>query len=743
MPSPTRRRTLAILLTGTLSAALAAAPAVAQEADRPSTAVAEANAEALESWAADVWRSARSGRAGATLDLLESVPAGAFDAEAGKLAASAERLQANIEEREKMRAERIEEVRTELREAAAEDDLLDGLRAAIEIETLSADTQDIKSDQEVQRLIGLAVDRAGEAEADGDWLEAHALYARLHLLYEQEGTYKDDLRRLAQRRMMLRLYVPERLHDLVNERRIADEEEPLPPFNAVGEDWREKLAGIDDIMVMRAINTAATNHVDRVEIEDILISGLLGVKTLVTTSDLSTEFPGLDRDNARERMIEFLDDRVATLAQGGGRDTFRVLIGTVKDLLDTNDRSVRLPQEAVLHEFADGAMSRLDDFTSIIWPGDLEQFQRTTQGTFKGVGIQIQLNEASEIVVVTPLSGTPAARAGIRAGDLIRKVNDDSTLGMGLLQAVDRITGEEGTKVRLGIEREGEEDMIEYELVRAEIPIHSIKGWERTGADELDWNWFVDESHGIGYIRLTQFTNNTTEEFKGALKDMRREGLNGLILDMRGNPGGLLSEAVGIVGQFVDRGVVVTQEDHRGMTVGRETVRPGRSAVPDIPVVVLVNGGSASASEIVAGALQDYGEAVIVGDRSFGKGSVQHVLQLAENAAFKLTTQYYRLPGADGAKGRLIHRRPGAKEWGIEPDVSVEMLPEQFAEAYRLRQAADVVEFDRDGNLIPPEEPVDLESLVEDGLDPQLETALILIQSQVIPAANPARAELD
>jgi len=449
------------------------------------------------------------------------------------------------------------------------------------------------------------------------------------------------------------------------------------------------------------------------------------------------------RDDARQRFVESIEDQIAFLKKRGGRDTFRVLISTVKDMLESNDRTVRVPEEAVLHEFADGAMSRLDDFTSIIWPGDLEQFQRTTQGTFKGVGIQIQLNEASEIVVVTPLSGTPAARAGIRAGDLIRKVNDDSTLGMGLLQAVDRITGEEGTTVRLGIEREGEDELIEYELVRAEIPIHSIKGWERTGADELDWNWFIDQANGIGYIRLTQFTNITTGELEGAIEEMNREGLNGLILDLRGNPGGLLSEAVGVVGQFVNRGVVVTQEDHRGVTVGRETIRPGRAELGDIPVAVLVNGGSASASEIVAGALQDYEKAVVVGDRSFGKGSVQHVLQLAPNAAFKLTTQYYRLPGENGAKGRLIHRRPGDDDWGIEPDVRVEMLPEQFAEAYRLRQEADVVEFDAEGNLIPPEEPADLSKLVEEGLDPQLETALLLIQTQVIPERKGARAQLD
>src|SRR5690606_32795425 len=170
----------------------------------------------------------------------------------------------------------------------------------------------------------------------------------------------------------------------------------------------------------------------------------------------------------------------------------------VTNILQANSSTVNLPEEAVLQAFGDGAMLALDEFSSIIWPFDMEQFMRSTQGSFQGVGIQIQLDEAGNLKVVTPIEGTPAQRAGIKRGDIIRKVDDDSTLGVTLLQAVDRITGPAGSKVVLGVEREGHDDLLEFTLVRAQIPIYTVKGWERSGAHESDWNWFIDPNAGIG-----------------------------------------------------------------------------------------------------------------------------------------------------------------------------------------------------------------------------------------------------
>ncbi len=694
--------------------------------------------KALARWSQDLWTSAQGGASGKALELLNAVPSGAADDD---LRASVERYRTNIERRETERSESIAKARAELAGALEKDNLVDAMRSVIEIDTLNHNDRSVLDDPGVRELVARAEAKAREMEAGGDWLRAHVLFARLHLLFDRERTYEPDVRRLGLRRTMLRFYVPELLHNMISAQRVEDGEEPLPAFNKLGEDWREKLSGVDEGMVFRAIGTGAQMHVDREPLADIMVAGFEAVRTMVTTSDLAEAFPRLKERDDVERFVSFLDSRIASLRASPAKADFSELVVSVRRMLSTNDSTVRIDRAAVLHEFADGAMGELDEFSSIIWPGDLEQFERTTQGTFKGVGVQITQNEAGDIRVVTPLSGTPAARAGIRAGDLIRKVNGESTLGMGTLQAVTLITGEEGTPVTLSVEREGHDGLMEFNLIRAEIPIHAVKGWRRTGPDELDWDWFIDRASRIGYVRLSQFTNNTTAELRKAATEMAAGGVKGLILDLRGNPGGLLNEATGVVSQWVDQGVVVTQEDNTGVERARETVRFGDALLSDIPTIVLVNEGSASASEIVAGALQDYRKAVIVGDRSFGKGSVQQVLGLGPRAAFKLTTQYYRLPGRDGAPGRLIHRRPESTRWGIEPDVVVEMLPKQFLDAYQLRTEADVVEFDGAGNLVNRENASDPTDLVVKGIDPQLETALLLLQSKVSVDMPGSRAQ--
>src|SRR5690606_30206928 len=322
-------------------------------------------------------------------------------------------------------------------------------------------------------------------------------------------------------------------------------------------------------------------------------------------------------------------------------------------------------------------------------------------------------------------------------------VDDDSTLGVTLLQAVDRITGPAGSKVVLGVEREGHDDLLEFTLVRAQIPIYTVKGWERNGAHESDWNWFIDPNAGIGYVRLTQFTENTTRDFDAAIRAMQAQGLKGLVLDLRFNPGGLLSQAVGIANRFVDDGVIVSQHDAQGFQTDRQVARRGLATLANVPVAVLINEGSASASEIVSGVLQDYAksgriQSVVVGANSYGKGSVQNVYDLGEGvSALKLTTQYYKLPS-----GRLIHRRPGVEGWGIQPDIEVTMLPKQVGDALELRQDADIIDVDAKGNVLPNPDRPDPDRLLTEGLDPQLETAVLLLKSRIV-GEREAQAMLD
>src|ERR1051326_3674711 len=281
-------------------------------------------------------------------------------------------------------------------------------------------------------------------------------------------------------------------------------------------------------------------------------------------------------------------------------------------------------------------------------------------------------------------------RAGIRAGDLIKKVDGASTEGFSLDQAVDVITGPMDTEVTLTIEREikGENgskstEEKDYRLTRKDIPIITVKGWKRSGPREDAWDWFIDPQDHIGYVRLMQFSDKTDKDFDEAISQMKAQGLSGLILDLRYNPGGLLDQAVAITSRFVDReasthynGMVVTTHTKDNALVQKEPITPGAARLAGVPVIVLINEGSASASEIVSGAIQDYAKsgevkAMLMGARSYGKGSVQNVWQLSGNAdaAVKVTTQYYHLPG-----GRMIHRLPGASAWGVEPQLKVDML---------------------------------------------------------------------
>ncbi|MBL0927695.1 MAG: PDZ domain-containing protein [Phycisphaerales bacterium] len=708
------------------SAPAAPAPPTAPAPSKPAAAPAVSDAtRALAAWSERVWQSARDQKSDAALDLLKAPPASSV---AQPLADSSARFQKNLQTWEGKRNDKIAELRKKFDEDAGKGELRKALRHLIELHELVADKDGLLAEPAVAKIIETAHKEAHRLEGQGRWLSSHGLFNRLNMLFEKDQRHKEDLKRLTQRLMMLRLYTPELLHAMNSEERVAEGEKPLPPYNPVGDDWRDKLRGVDRSMVSTAVAWAARNHVDKVPMSRMLTEAYRAVRTMATTHDLDKAFAGLGDEKKVAALVAYLDEQIAAIEKREGELHPSAALQGLSRLMGVNRDTVDVPSEVLLHEFGNGAMSALDEYTAIIWPDELERFRRTTEGKFFGVGIQISLNDAMELRVVTPLQGTPAAAAGIRAGDLIRKVNDDQTLGMGLSQAVERITGPKGSKVRLSIERAGEEGLREYELTRAEIPVYSVKGWERTGSGEMDWNYFIDPDYRIGYIRLTQFTRDTTADVRKAVEAMRKTGLNGLIVDLRYNPGGLLDEAVSISSLFVDDGVIVSQQDGDGRTREMQRARPGGSILKDTPTVVLINEGSASASEIVAGCLQDHRKAVLVGGRSFGKGSVQNVFPLSEFAQFKLTVQYYKLPN-----GRLIHRRDGSTEWGVVPDVTVEMLPDQIGDSLKLRQDADVVQFGPDGKPVLKDENHPFPSrLLTEGIDPQLEAALLLVQSRVV-----------
>jgi carboxyl-terminal processing protease len=295
-----------------------------------------------------------------------------------------------------------------------------------------------------------------------------------------------------------------------------------------------------------------------------------------------------------------------------------------------------------------GMLATLDPHSAFMPPDVYKEVQVETKGEFGGVGIQIGMKE-NRLTVIAPIDGTPAERAGVKPSDVILKVNNETTKDMTLMDAVQKMRGPKGTKVTLTIHREGVTEPLVFILTREIIKIESVK------------SKMLDSS--IGYVRLTQFQDQTAKDMNGALKKLREQKMQSLILDLRNNPGGLLTAAIDVSEQFVGLNRLIvyikTREGRKDDYTSRIKEQP-----EDYPMIVLVNEGSASASEIVAGALQDWGRAVVVGVQTFGKGSVQTILPLGDGSGLRLTTAKYYTP-----KGRSIH---GV---GISPDILVKGKP--------------------------------------------------------------------
>lgn len=292
-----------------------------------------------------------------------------------------------------------------------------------------------------------------------------------------------------------------------------------------------------------------------------------------------------------------------------------------------------------------GMLTELDPHSSFLTPELYEEFKVETEGEFGGLGITIGIKD-NLLTIIAPLEDTPASKAGLRAGDIIVKIDDITTSGMTLEEAVKKMRGEPGTKVKLTIFRKGQDKPFDIVLTREMIKIASVKS---------------KMYDNIAYLKLIQFKNKSTEELIKAIKDLKKEhNITGILLDLRNNPGGLLSEAIRTASLFLPRGKTVVFTKDRNNTEQHFKTENVHYKILDIPVVVLVNGGSASASEIVAGAMQDYKRSLVVGSPTFGKASVQTVIPMPDRSAIKLTTALYYTPNGRSIQGI-----------GIKPDVVV------------------------------------------------------------------------
>jgi carboxyl-terminal processing protease len=322
------------------------------------------------------------------------------------------------------------------------------------------------------------------------------------------------------------------------------------------------------------------------------------------------------------------------------------------------------PLKDLVYGSIQGAVSTLDSHSSFMTPEEYRELQIETKGKFSGIGIEITMKDRI-LTVVSPIEGTPAYRVGLQAGDQIVKINGSPTKNMSLTEAVKTIRGAKGTKVTLTINREGFTHPKDFVIVREIIPIRSVKARVIDG--------------GIGYIRLTNFQDQTDRDLQGYLKKMvqRLKPFRGLILDLRNDPGGLLEQAVRVSDEFLKSGLIVYTEGRTPQQSMRFYAHPGEKIDIPTPMVVLINEGSASASEIVAGALKDRKRAFLVGTKSFGKGSVQTIIPLEDGSALRLTTALYYTPSGITIQDKGIVPDEVVKEPEIPPGKPLAKLREE------------------------------------------------------------------
>jgi carboxyl-terminal processing protease len=601
----------------------------------------------------------------------------------------------------------------------------------IEAHSLAEDPDKLLAEQRVAELIKTVVEMADKAHADDDFIESLSLYRLLDLLYENTREYKKQYEDAATHVRVLQLYNPQLLRDLYKERaqRLGNEDE-LELFeeaeNQEVEDWTIKLDGITTSMLGQVFAHAATRHIDKDGYVALVRGAATGMGIMIQTDGIEKTFPGLADDRKIKAMQDKLDEVIADLDRPGRNLNRANAMSIVADIMQTNLETTNLPESVIVYELTQGATTELDQFTAPIWPEELKQFARTMSGKFVGIGVQIQKIDG-KLTVVTPLEGTPAMKAGLKANDIIAKVEGVPTGTWTVDKAVREITGPEDTKVTLTMLREGV-DPFDVTITRKPINIESIKGFAHR--DTGGWDYWVDQEAGIGYIRMTQFLRQTADDMDKAVDQLQKEGdLKAIILDLRFNPGGLLSTAIGVVDRFIDSGRIVSTVNAEGIVTTSQSASRRNTYDDDIELVILINQGSASASEIVSGALKDYERATILGENTYGKGSVQDIFPIGRGEAlFKCTTQYYQLP-----KGAIIHRKDDSVTWGIQPDLEVKMTNKEVADWLEARRDADIIiaEEDRD----PDDPQTDPKDILADGLDPQLEAAVLLLKAKQLSSS--------
>jgi carboxyl-terminal processing protease len=411
-----------------------------------------------------------------------------------------------------------------------------------------------------------------------------------------------------------------------------------------------------------------------------------------------------------------LTARPAVAVHPASADTYQLF----DNVVDVREKILRfyvdnVDDKKLMQGAVDGMLAQLDPYSAFFTKEEWEAFDKQTHGQFSGIGAEISQDPNNgHFVIVSPIEDSPALKAGVLAGDRIVKINGETLESMNLKELITGISGTPGSEVKLTVIHEGETAPVELTVKRAVITVHSVKGWK---ISPTGWDFLIDPEHRIAYVRITSFMETTAEDLDKALLPLLNsdKALRGIVLDLRFNPGGLLTAGIDVANRFLDSGVIVTTRGRDGRNQF-EAVAKKEGTYPRVPLVVLVNEYSASASEIVSGALYDHHRAVLIGNRTFGKGSVQNLMPLdGGKSALKLTTAHYYLPS-----GRNITRQKDAKTWGVEPDPPF-LLPMSDADNRALLRAR------RDSEIIhvrPATQPTTAEGFTDKQLQRAMEVLL-------------------
>ena len=562
----------------------------------------------------------------------------------------------------------------------------------------------------VQHMFNQMKIKAQADEQQGQWLDAYIhCYYWLSEIFEDEKAYRDKAEELVE---------------------LSAIELGLKDSSCDGS-VSERYEGIEPAMFLRALQLLDSNYVHEIDYRQMIEKSLRRCRLLGRVLEKTQEV--LAWSASKEQVsewnigLETIFPEANQLLQDSEGLRPETLARIFENTLALNAITLKLPEGVVIDQFAEASLGSLDPFTNLVWPWNVRDFEKGMTQQFTGIGVEIS-KRTGVLKIVSLLPGTPAYTSGLDAEDEILAVDGEPTKEMTIVCAVSKITGPKGSKVTLTIRRPSTGETRDVTIRRDRIVVQPLRGWIRDPGG--DWDYWIDPINRIGYTRLTQFTENSGPDMDAVLRKLEKNGLKGLILDLRFNSGGYLQAAADVADLFIEEGVIVKSDPRKGLATYEIAHRSGTH--PNYPLVILINGSSASASEIVAGALQDpkHRRATLVGERSYGKGSVQVVTPFTGGGSqLKYTIAYYHLPSNQPVESRYQLQREDRKDWGIAPDVEVKMRSNEVKKMIDIQRHNDVLaRMDHEANGGSMERHVLAEILQA---DPQLSIGLLVMHGKL------------